>query len=97
MTKEHVNQAPEAFEGVYRSEIKDPDTAVAAQLFVRYIQRHGKSVTLPWYVATSYDAVVLLAKALRAVGPDPAALKDHLYSIKDFPGASKEISGICLS
>jgi branched-chain amino acid transport system substrate-binding protein len=92
VTKEHVLQAPQAFEGVYRSEIRDPDNEVSNNLFKLYEKKFNKPATLPWYVATGYDGVQLFSLAIKNAGPDPERIKKYLYTVKDFPGAAKKIS-----
>lgn len=92
VTKEHVQTVPDAFEGVYRSEIRDPNTDEAKRLFEKYTEKFNKGVTLPWYVATGYDAVMLISASMRNGATEPIKLKKYLYTIKNFSGASKEIT-----
>lgn len=92
LTQEHINQAPAAFEGIYRSEIKSPDTSISKDLYKTYEKRFGKPVTLHWHVSTGYDAVKLFAKAISEVGPEPEKIKDYMYTIKNYPGAAKSVT-----
>lgn len=39
-----------------------------------------------------YDVVLLIADALRSAGPDADKIRDYLYTVRDFPGASGTMS-----
>lgn len=92
VTKEHVRQFPIVFEGVYRSEIRDPNSSEAKKLFETYRKKFKKPVTLPWYVATGYDSIKLLAESIKKSSTNSIKVKDYLYCIKNFKGASKNIT-----
>ena len=67
------------------------ETSTARQTFEqRYRQKTG---TLPSPIAlAAYDAVRLVAAALRKSGPNRARLRDRLAKVRDFPGVSGAIS-----
>jgi ABC-type branched-subunit amino acid transport system substrate-binding protein len=44
------------------------------------------------FVAWGYDGIRLLTSAVSKVGPKSEAIKDYLYTIAGFPGASSTIS-----
>lgn len=92
ISDEHLLQAEGALEGVYQSQIGDPERPQVVDLRARYQAKYGKRLSMPWYVATGFDAVQLYAYALREVGDDPVKLKDFLYTVRGFPGAAQEIS-----
>lgn len=92
ITEEHVLQNPAAFEGVYQTGIKDPQRPEMTALAMRYEKKFGKKLTLPWFVATGYDAVMLYGSAIRIVGADSERIKEFLYTVKNFPGAAQTIS-----
>ena len=51
----------------------------------RYQARFGEMPDL--IAGNAYDAVMLIASAVKSVGPDPAAVKQHLLSNEDYAGA----------
>ena len=55
-----------------------------------YQNRYGKLPT-PW-AANAYDAVRLVAEAIKKVGTDSTKIKDFLYGVKNYPGVSGTIS-----
>jgi branched-chain amino acid transport system substrate-binding protein len=64
------------------------------QAFVqKYKQRYNVSrISYEYYAAESYDAVYLIKDALEHGGEDPTAIKNYLYTIKNYEGASGPIS-----
>lgn len=44
--------------------------------------------TVDTYVTQSYDSLALMLDAIRAVGDDPAAMRDHIASLQDYHGVS---------
>jgi len=59
----------------------------AANSFVpRYKKRYGEDPEV--YGATMYDATRLIADALSAAGTDPARLRAHILSVRNYPGIS---------
>ena len=65
--------------------------ASAQETFARrYRQATGTSPSPA--AAETYDAMCLIARALRATGPNRARVRDQIARVKDFPGASGTIS-----
>lgn len=57
----------------------------------KYFAFAGKSDNLPVYASQTYDAVNLLAMIMKKVGTNPEAIKNELYNVKDYEGASGKI------
>lgn len=57
-----------------------------------YLERHGEEMPLPNYGQTEYDAVYLLADAIGSVGHDAEKVSDWILGIKDWNGASGNIT-----
>jgi branched-chain amino acid transport system substrate-binding protein len=92
ITEENINQARDAYEGIYQTSIGDPETAGFKALEKLYDKKFKKKVTLPWFVATGYDAIRILASAMQKAGTEGAAIKDALYQIKGYQGAGRVYS-----
>jgi branched-chain amino acid transport system substrate-binding protein len=65
-------------------------TSVRANFEQRYQERTGSVPSMA--SAQAYDAVRLIAAALRQVGPNRARLRDALAGTRNFPGASGPIT-----
>jgi len=73
-----------------RSEIGQEMSASAREFREQYRKRFGKE---PDYdAAYGYDALMLLADAIKAVGVDPLPVSARLKSVEEYPGASGRIS-----
>lgn len=79
--------------GVYVSSAWLPDQAAeASQQFVQaYHERYGTDPDQ--FAAMTYDAVRLLAQAIRAVGPDRAAIRSYLAQVGRGRPAFQGVSG----
>lgn len=80
------------FEGVYQSQIRDPSGPEVERISAAYSKRFKRPMTLPWYVATAYDSVNLIAHCARKVVPTPAAIRDCIAGTKDLAGISQTLS-----
>lgn len=89
---EHISKAPSAFEGVYQTNIQDPDSKEYLSLQNRYKKKYGRDISMPWFVAVGYDSVGVLLKAWLMGKGSKENLKEALYSIKAYKGSSTEIS-----
>ena len=92
ITEELIAQDPTIFEGVYQTGIADPSTAEYQGLAELYRTRFKKEITLPWFVATGYDAVKLVVLAAKDTQGDAVALKNNLYKIHDYRGTARKYS-----
>lgn len=92
ISEEHITKRASTFENVYQSGIRDPERPKMRELAERYQKVYDRSLTMPWFVGTGYDALTLYAEAIRKVGPDAQKIKEFLYTVQDFPGAAQKIS-----
>lgn len=79
-----------AADGMIFAEIEDSTT-------IQFRERYASTYHLPWpgigsCASTSYDAMLILAKAINEVGISPSAVKDFLYKLRDFNGTSGNIT-----
>ncbi len=68
--------------------IADPKPAgtQTQTLFEKYKQIYGKDPTYAYPLPATYDAVYMLAKAIREVGYDGEKIKNWLYKMPDYEG-----------
>ncbi len=76
-----------SFEGVY---FTDPafgaDEKITKEVFARYKAKYGTAPFIGFHAASTYDSVMMLADALRAVGDDSERVHDYLLTIKNRAG-----------
>lgn len=89
---EHISKAPDAFEGIYQTGLENPDSAVYKNLEKLYKEKYQKDISLPWFVAVGYDSMQLLGKAISIAGNNSERIKEELYKIQNYSGASTTIS-----
>jgi len=95
ITDEYIREAPEAFEGIYQSVVPDPQSDKYLEFEAKYIKQFKKHPDHPWFAAVGYDAVKLFYQALIADSNETnyrEKIKNDLYRIKDFKGASAVIT-----
>ena len=80
-------------EGVITSGPKyGPENQKTKEFIERYNARYGMDPPFGVWTAEAYDAVYLLAKAIEQEGENPDKVKDYLYTVKDYSGASGSIT-----
>jgi branched-chain amino acid transport system substrate-binding protein len=89
---EHIQQAPAVFEGIYQSQMKDPMGAGLELLAEAYWKKFKRPMTLPWFVATAYDGVQLIARCAQRAGPIPSSIRECIEQTKNLPGVSQTLS-----
>lgn len=84
-----LNGAGSAAEGVVFSDAPgiDETNLKATQLLKEYTSQYGKPAH-DLLMTLRYDSVQILANALKQCDENTDCIKDYLYSIKDYPGAS---------
>ena len=95
ITDEYIREAPDAFEGIYQSVVPDPRSESYLEFEGKYIEKFKNHPDHPWFAAVGNDAVKLFYKALTANPKQIVSredIKDELYKIKNFRGASAVIS-----
>ncbi len=67
----------------------DASNTKAAALFAKYKAKNGKDAPQPFFMASAYDDVYLIAEAVKANNGavDTEQIRDFLYSVKDWDGA----------
>ena len=89
VTEEMVKQSPETFEGVFQTGVGDPSTREYSSLSNRYKQKFKKDITMPWFVATGYDALKLVARAAEVHGETGLQIRSGLEQTVDYRGAAR--------
>ena len=92
INQEHILASPRTFEGIYQTQALDPQNQSAAEFKSLYKQKFNKEPTQLLLSSWGYDAVQLLAIAISKCDTDRTCIKDELYKVKDFDGASGTIS-----
>ncbi len=76
-----------SFDGVY---FTDPaygaDEGETKAVFARYEAKYGSAPLIGFHAASTYDSVMMLADALKAVGDDSQKVHDYLLTIKNREG-----------
>ncbi len=86
--KEFITTAGDSAEGVIVTAAPfDPTSSAAAHFAEAYSKKYGSAAD--GFAANSYDAVFLIADALKNCGgdKDTACIRDYLYGVKNYEGA----------
>ena len=89
---EHIQKAPAVFEGIYQTGLTDPSSPEYQKLALLYKAKLHHDITLPWFVAVGYDSVGLFQTSLAQGSIGSEDVKNALYKIKNYKGASCELS-----
>ena len=92
IAEEHIQHAPAVFEGIYQSQMKDPMGLELELRAVAYSKKFKRSMTLPWFVATAYDAVKLIAHCAQKAGSTPSSITNCIAQTTNLPGVSQTFS-----
>ena len=99
MSKAFQESAGDALNGVRFPLWQAPRDARYQDFLARFKQRVGREPFIEISSVPSYDAAAIIVEALRALGPkssrdkiDVAALREHLYKVRDYQGLSGSIS-----
>jgi len=85
--KDVIDIAGDAAEGtIYTSTALDTSSSDVQKFISNYYDKFG--ITPEIYSATAYDAIRILALAIKNVGYDSSKIKNFLYTVKDYPGIS---------
>ena len=99
---DQIQQAPQAFEGIYQTSLPAPKSEAFENLRKLYQAKYDRPLTMGWFVAAGYDGMSVVIEALRDshvtdydakldVGAREK-IKQAFYRIKNFPGATSVIS-----
>ena len=92
ITETVIDEGGEVLEGLYQTMTGDPDHPEALELAKRYKRKYGKPAKKLRFNSWGYDAVQVLAIALRKAGTEGSKIKNELYKIKNHAGASGVIT-----
>ncbi len=84
----------ELFEGLYFSSPRFDIDSEPTKGFVERYKARFSAAGLPMgiWTAEAFDAVHVMAKAIKDCGPDPSSVRRCLYGIQNYQGVSGEIS-----
>ncbi|MCB9030658.1 MAG: ABC transporter substrate-binding protein, partial [Deltaproteobacteria bacterium] len=88
LNQEILNQVGSSAEGVYQTQAADPSSPATIEMLDAYKAKHGKDCTQVFFTSLGYDSVMFLAKAMQTKGLKRNLIKDGLYEIANYPGAS---------
>ena len=84
--------SPELVEGMLTAEFGvDPDNEIFQNFALAYKIKYGEEVPFASYAQAEYDAVYVLAEALKAVGNDGMALQGWFAAMEPYDGASGSV------
>jgi branched-chain amino acid transport system substrate-binding protein len=93
-------EKPEYWAKVYPNNFRNVCYAAGGKLTDRtvgFLDRIKKAKidmgdTLLWWIALGYDSPIMIAEAIKAVGPEPDAIVGYLNKLKGFPGVYGDIT-----
>jgi branched-chain amino acid transport system substrate-binding protein len=89
MTGDAVKQKATLLNGLIAVDLPNPPASGnGGNLLNLYKATFNREPNFPYFVASSYDAVHLLADGIKSVGYDSTKVKDYLYGIKNYDGAA---------
>lgn len=92
ITPEVIVNAGLASEGLFATQVDEPNTPEMQKLKQLYVQTFGKVTDLAPFVALGYDGVYLVRHAIEKAGKaEPEAIKNALYATHDFDGVMGRI------
>ena len=92
LDKELFDVGGNLFDGIYQSQTSVPDFPETLKLIKNFKLKYNKEPDYLMYSSWAYDGVMLLTEAIKRAGKDRTKIKNELYNIKDFQGASGFIS-----
>jgi len=85
-SKEVIDLAGPAAEGLICLRVGSKQTPEYERFAAAFRSLHNEDPTI--WSDFAYDTMWLAAKAVAEAGTDPQAIRDYLWSVKDYPGAS---------
>ena len=87
--KEVVESGGNSVEGaMFITSVLDEERKETKELKEKFLEYYKKEPSIMIAVATSYDGMNILLDAIRSNGYNADSIKDFLYSVKDYNGAS---------
>ena len=90
INQEIIDATSGATEGIYHTQMADPSHSEALEMQKEYKAKFGKECKQVMLTAWGYDAIMMYADVIAEYGDDPEAIKQGLYKVKGFKGASGE-------
>jgi branched-chain amino acid transport system substrate-binding protein len=84
VANEDAKKVVGSFDGVYFADPSYGSDATTTAFFNKYSQAYGSPSVIPFHAASTYDSVMMLAQALRAVGDDSE--KAHNWLLANVKG-----------
>lgn len=93
ITENHIDVLKEAAEGIYQTQANDPGSPRTTHMKGLYIEKYNKELKQVLFASWGYDAVYMIKEAAeRGNSADSESIKNNLYRIQGFEGASGIIS-----
>lgn len=93
ITGNHIAELQNFAEGIYQTQAQNPSSAKASYMVELYKKYYNKEPKQTLFIAWGYDAVHLIKQAVElGNSTDPESIKNNLYAIQNFEGASGNIS-----
>ncbi len=89
---EHIEKDSVSFEGVYQSQMADPSVSQMMSMSDSYKRKYKKELTLPWFVATAYDGVKLIAHCATTNEVSSSIIHDCISKTQGLKGVSQTLS-----
>ncbi|MDD5148345.1 MAG: ABC transporter substrate-binding protein [Candidatus ainarchaeum sp.] len=84
---------PELHEGIiFPSPSFNPNNPKSKEFMDKYRARYGSEISYGFWTSESYDAVYIIADAIKQKGLDVEGIRQYLYNLKDFEGASGKLA-----
>jgi len=76
---------------IYNTEFDlNSEREVVQNFRIKYKEKYGEDPEI--FAALGYDSTMIISDMLKICGPDATCIKDELYKVKDYDGASGVIS-----
>lgn len=92
LDKELFDAGKDIFEGIYQTQSANPEFPETKKMVEVYKLKFKQEPDYLMYTSWGYDGIRILAEAIKRVGPDRKKIKDEIYKIQGFQGASGIIS-----
>lgn len=93
ITENHIEILGNAAEGIYQTQANDPEGERTQHMIELYFKKHSKLPKQLLFTSWGYDSVYLFKEAIeKSHSLESEKIKDGLYKIREFKGASGTIS-----
>lgn len=89
----NIDKIPDLYEEfIMASPDFDVENPKTKKFMESYEAKYGVPIPFGIWTAESYDGVIILKEAIESCGEDTDCIKEFLYNVKDFEGASGKIT-----